>query len=191
MEGRALGKGLSALIPDKDLSIMDSTEKVAYLETHLIGNNVLQPRIQYTESSMQELVQSIKEKGILQPILVRRTTNGYEVVAGERRLRAARTLKLEKIPAIIKDLTNREALVIALVENIQRENLNPIEEAQAFQKLIEDFGYSHEQVAQSVGKDRSTITNLLRLLTLKMYIKEAIMSNLISMGHYCFIKNVY
>lgn len=183
MEGKALGKGLSALIPEKDLSALDAPNPTAYLETRLIRNNSLQPRSDYPEAAMQELMQSIKEKGILQPILVRRMGDGYEVVAGERRLRAARALNLEKVPVLIKDLTNREALVIALIENIQREDLNPIEEAKAFQKLIGEFGYNHEQVAQSVGKDRSTVTNLLRLLNLKEYVQSEIISGQISMGH--------
>lgn len=183
MEGKALGKGLSALIPEKDLSALDAPNPATYLETRLIRNNSLQPRSDYPEAAMQELMQSIKEKGILQPILVRRIGDSYEVVAGERRLRAARALNLGKVPVIIKDLTNREALVIALIENIQREDLNPIEEAKAFQKLIGEFGYNHEQVAQSVGKDRSTVTNLLRLLNLKEYVQSAIISDQISMGH--------
>ncbi|PIW59931.1 MAG: hypothetical protein COW13_04070 [Candidatus Omnitrophica bacterium CG12_big_fil_rev_8_21_14_0_65_50_5] len=183
MEGKALGKGLSALIPEKNLSALDAPNPTTYLETRLIRNNSLQPRLDYPEAAMQELMRSIKEKGILQPILVRRMGDSYEVVAGERRLRAARALNLEKVPVIVKDLTNREALVIALIENIQRKDLNPIEEAKAFQKLIGEFGYNHEQVAQSVGKDRSTITNLLRLLNLKEYVQSAIISDQISMGH--------
>lgn len=183
MEGRALGKGLSALIPEKRVDSSDVSEKVSYIETGLIRNNSLQPRLEYPEDKMQELIQSIKEKGILQPILVRRIGNDYEVVAGERRLRAARNLKLEKVPAIIKNLTNNEALVIALIENIQRENLNPIEEAKAYQRLIQEFGHSHERIAQAVGKDRSTISNSLRLLSLETDIQKAVISGQISMGH--------
>ena len=166
MDNRALGKGLSALIPDKannpsDQSRSGDDRNVVYVDTNLVADNSLQPRIDYNEEKLLELKNSIREQGILQPILVRSKNSGFEVVAGERRLRAARALKLEKIPIIIKEVTDKEALEIALVENIQREELNPIEEAKAFRKLIDEFQYTQEEVAQAVGKDRSTITNLL------------------------------
>ena len=182
MDNRALGKGLSALIPDK---VVDATqgENVGYIKTSLIKDNRLQPRTYYDDSKLSDLVASIKEKGVLQPILVRKLGAEYEVIAGERRLRAARVLNLENVPVIIKTATDREALVLALVENIQREELNPIEEAQGFKKLIEEFSFSQEDVAQSIGKDRSTISNLLRLLKLPEEIQKSIYDNKISVGH--------
>lgn len=188
MDNRALGKGLSALIPEK---AAPSTEEVpqaadrgvAYVETHLIADNSLQPRIDYDEEKLAELKNSIREQGMLQPILVRSRESGFEVIAGERRLKAARSLKLEKIPIIIKEVTDKEALEIALVENIQREELNPIEEAKAFRKLIDDFHYTQEEVAQAVGKERSTITNLLRVLNLPENIQQGVFDGHISMGH--------
>lgn len=178
---KALGKGLSALITEKNTDLVDGS--VSHIQTDKIKNNTLQPRVNYDSDRLNELKSSIKEKGILQPILVREKDNEYEVVAGERRLRAARELGLEEVPAIIKSLSDQDALVIALVENIQREELNPIEEAQAFRKLIEDFQYTQENVAESVGKNRSTITNLLRLLKLPKEVQKAISDGLLSVGH--------
>ncbi|MBP9853886.1 MAG: ParB/RepB/Spo0J family partition protein [Candidatus Omnitrophica bacterium] len=189
MENRALGKGLSALIPEKSkLTTLegDSSGQQASVElvsTSLISDNRLQPRINYNEDRLEELKNSIREQGVLQPILVRVKGDGYEVIAGERRLRAARALKLEKIPVVVKNVTDKEALEIALVENIQREELNPIEEAKAFRKLINDFQYTQDEVAQAVGKDRSTITNLLRVLSLPENIQQGVFDGVISVGH--------
>lgn len=188
MDNRALGKGLSALIPEKSDTPSEGSRpgedrSVVYVDTNLIKDNSLQPRIDYNEEKLLELKNSIREQGMLQPILVRSKDSGFEVIAGERRLRAARALKLEKIPIIIKEVTDKEALEIALVENIQREELNPIEEAKAFRKLIDDFQYTQEEVAQAVGKDRSTITNLLRVLNLPENIQQGVFEGQISMGH--------
>ncbi len=181
MEGKALGKGLSALIPEKTEDAKG--EAVVYLETGIIRKNSLQPRTNYNDEKLNDLKSSIKEKGILQPILVRKKDGQYEVVAGERRLKAAVALKLEKIPAMIKDVTDQEAFIIALVENIQREELNPIEEAEAYLKLIKEFGYTQEEVAQSVGKDRSTVSNLLRVLKLPVEIRKCVYNGELSVGH--------
>ncbi len=181
MEARALGKGLSALIPENGKEA--ENESVTQLKTVLINDNSVQPRKNYNSEKLNELKESIKEKGILQPILVRQKGDSYEVVAGERRLRAARALGLESVPVVVKELDDKETLVIALIENIQREELNPIEEAQAFNRLIAEFSYTHEQVAQSVGKDRSTVTNFLRLLNLPEEIQQAVIDSKISMGH--------
>ena len=181
MDNKVLGKGLAALIPEK--TDFQKSENVAYLKTNLIKENRLQPRIYYDEEKLKDLVASIKEKGVLQPILVRKLGSEYEVIAGERRLKAARALNLEEVPVIIKIVTDREALVLALVENIQREELNAIEEAQGFKRLIEEFQFTQESVAQSVGKDRTTITNLLRLLRLPEEIQKSIFDNKISVGH--------
>jgi ParB family chromosome partitioning protein len=180
MDNKVLGKGLAALIPEK---IELNTEGATLLKTALIKDNSLQPRTYYDENKLSELMSSIKEKGVLQPILVRKLGAEYEVIAGERRLKAARALNLETIPAIIRVATDREALVLALVENIQREELNAIEEAQSFRKLIDEFNFTQEDVAKSVGKDRSTINNLLRLLRLPEEIQKEVFSGKLTPGH--------
>ena len=182
MENKSLGKGLSALIQsssEKSLQV----ENVSSLDINLIKNNRVQPRQNYDAAKLEELKASIKEKGLLQPILVRSAGNEYEVIAGERRLRAARALGLKQVPVTIKNVTDREALVLALVENIQREELNAIEEAQGFKRLIEEFHFTQESVAESVGKERSTITNLLRLLKLPADIQNYVITEKLSVGH--------
>ncbi len=181
MQGKALGKGLSALIPEKTPE--EKTGGVAYVNVSDILDNSLQPRTNYDDERLNDLKASIKEKGVLQPILVRSQNGQFEVIAGERRLRAARALKLKEIPIIVKDVTDRDAFVIALIENIQREELNPIEEAEAFARLIEEFGYTQEEVAKSVGKNRSTISNLLRILRLPENVRESVYNRQISVGH--------
>jgi ParB family chromosome partitioning protein len=193
MGKKVLGKGLSALISskssegafDKKISSLDinSSGNVAYVKTMSILENRLQPRQNYDESKLEELKASIKEKGVLQPILVRERENGYEIVAGERRLRAAKAVGLEQVPVIIKNVTDREALVLALVENIQREELNAIEEALGFKRLMEEFQFTQEDIAQAVGKDRSTVINLLRLLRLPEEIQKQVVDAKLSMGH--------
>jgi len=193
MENKVLGKGLSALISkrqpenmsDKEISSLDinSNENVAYVKTISILANRFQPRKDYDESKLEELKASIKEKGVLQPILVRKHEDGYEVVAGERRLKAAKAIGLEQVPVIIKNVTDREALVLALVENIQREELNAIEEAQGFKRLMEEFNFTQEGIAEAIGKDRSTITNLLRLLRLPEEIQKQVIDAKLSVGH--------
>jgi ParB family chromosome partitioning protein len=181
MESKALGKGLAALIPERNEE--NKNEATTYLETKSIRGNSLQPRTNYDDEKLNELKASIKEKGVLQPILVRKRGEHYEVVAGERRLRAAQALNLEKVPVIIKDVTDQEAFVIALIENIQREELNPIEEAEAYRKMIEEFGYTQDKIAQSVGKDRSTVSNLLRILNLPVEMRKSIYKGELSAGH--------
>lgn len=188
MENKALGKGLSALIPQKKEAPVteiaaSSKSEISSLEIRQIKYNSLQPRKDYDANHLEELKASIKEKGIIQPLLVRPSGDGYEVVAGERRLRAAKALGLDRVPVVVKNVTDREALVLALVENIQRQELNPIEEAQGFKRLIEEFNFTQESVAESVGKDRSTVTNLLRLLKLPAKIQEYIARDQMSVGH--------
>ncbi len=184
MENRALGKGLSALISKNNFQSGNSEEKnVSSIDIKLIKNNSLQPRLVYDKDKLDELKASIKEKGVLQPILVRASGDQYEVVAGERRLRASRELGLTQVPVIIKNVTDREALVIALVENIQREELNGIEEAKAYKRLIEEFEFTQDTVAQSLGKDRSTVSNLLRLLKLPNAVQDYVSSGKLSVGH--------
>lgn len=187
MDKKVLGKGLGALLSDRpDLSkLANASNQGAVKEIKIvqIKDNTLQPRENYDPERLEDLMSSIKEKGILQPIVVRKSGDGYEVVAGERRLRAARALNLEQIPVVIKNVDDNEALVLALVENIQREGLNPIEEARGFKRLIEEFGFTQDYVAQSVGKNRTTITNLLRLLKLPFDIQQAVFDDKISTGH--------
>ena len=181
MEHRALGKGLSALIPEKILE--ENKDSITFIGVELIQNNTNQPREKYDEAKIDELKKSIEEKGLLQPILVRKISSGYEVIAGERRLRAARALNLSEIPVIIKNVSDEEALVLALIENIQREELNAIEEARAFKKLMDNFGLSQNEIAKSLGKDNSTISNILRLLKLPSEIQQGIINGALSMGH--------
>jgi ParB family chromosome partitioning protein len=193
MENKALGKGLSALISKKpsagtanqEMSNLEInlTGDIAYVKTMSILGNRFQPRQRFDETSLEDLKSSIKEKGVLQPILVRKYKDGYEVVAGERRLKAAKAIGLEQVPVIIKNVTDREAFVLALVENIQREELNAIEEALGFKRLIEEFQFTQEAVAESIGKDRSTVTNLLRLLRLPEEIQNQVADAKLSMGH--------
>lgn len=188
MENKVLGKGLSALIPQRaEMSSLDINSSnqgsVAQIKTSLIKDNRFQPRQNYDEGKLADLKASIKEKGVLQPILVRKNGDVYEVVAGERRLRAARALNLEQVPVIIKNVTDREALVLALVENIQREELNAIEEAQGFKRLMEEFQFTQEAVAESIGKNRSTVTNLLRLLKLPKAVQDYVATDTLSVGH--------
>ncbi len=193
MENKVLGKGLSALISkktfesdsSKEISILNnnSSGSVAHVKTISILGNRFQPRQNYDESKLEDLKVSIKEKGVLQPILVRKHGDGFEVVAGERRLRAAKAIGLEQVPVIIKNVTDREALVLALVENIQREELNAIEEALGFKRLMEEFQFTQEAIAEAIGKDRSTVTNLLRLLRLPEEIQKQVADTKLSMGH--------
>lgn len=174
-----LGKGLEALL--RDIKPLDAGEFLC--DVSLIRPNPLQPRKQLDPQAMQELVESIKEKGVLQPILVRPKGDGYEIIAGERRWRAALEAGLEKVPVIVKEVSDKEALELALVENLQRQDLNPMEEAEAYRVLIEEFGYTQQEVAQKVGKDRSTVANALRLLKLPPEAKEALRKGQISAGH--------
>jgi ParB family chromosome partitioning protein len=145
--------------------------------------NPYQPRTIFSEQALQELAASIREKGLLQPLLVRRRDDHYELIAGERRLRAAQLAGLREVPITIRDGENEDSLELALIENLQRENLNPIEEARAFQRLVDGFGLTQEQIATRVGKQRSTIANALRLLSLPAAVQEQIESGVISAGH--------
>ena len=172
---RALGKGLEALIPD-----IREENRIGIDE---IRANRFQPRRDIREEGIKELAESIKEKGILQPIIVRRVDEGYEIVAGERRWRAAKLAGMKEIPVIIKDLSDEEALELSLIENIQREDLNPLDLAHAYKRLIEEFGFTQEELARRLGKERSTITNYLRLLKLPEDVKERIRDGSISQSH--------
>jgi ParB family chromosome partitioning protein len=184
-EKRALGKGLSALIPPREILFADNErqERVLFLDINGIKTNKYQPRTQFDEEKLNELVKSIKEKGVIQPVLVRKALDGYELIAGERRLRAAKRLNIDKVPAIVKDVSDIDMLEIALIENIQREELNPIEEASAYKKFVTEFGYSQDKIAEVLGKDKSTVSNTLRLLTLPEKIRAYISKNSITAGH--------
>ena len=172
-----LGRGLDALIPRSTANAVPQK----LLLSELIAN-AQQPRTVFEASALEELASSIAEKGVLQPLLVRPRGNGYEIVAGERRFRAAKLAGLTEVPVVVRDLDDRETLEIALIENLQRENLNPLEEARAFQGLLE-LGLTQEQLAKTLGKGRSTIANGLRLLNLSRDAQKALEDGLISAGH--------
>jgi len=184
MTKKGLGRGIGALIPVEEKK-PESTKTTLPPSVPVaeISTNPNQPRKQFNEEDLQELSASIQEKGVLQPLLVCRVDKGYELIAGERRLRAAMKAGLDTVPVVIKNVDERERQEIALIENIQREDLNAIEEAEAYQGLIEKFKYTQEEVAQKVSKSRSAVTNALRLLKLDKAIKRDLMQGAISMGH--------
>lgn len=183
MERKVLGRGLGALIPDTVKPLLEKEDKVINLDISQVKPSAFQPRAHFEPHQLKELTDSIKEKGVVQPILVRPTESGYELIAGERRLRAVKSLGFDKIPALVKIVSNEEALELSLIENIQRQDLNPIEEAHAYRRLAEEFNLTQEQIAQAVGKDRVTVTNILRLLKLPDKIQKYLISGEITMGH--------
>lgn len=178
---KALGKGLHALIPEPEAQ--SSAESIIYIGLDEIMPNKYQPREDFNQEKLNELVASIKEKGVVQPLLVRRSETGYELIAGERRLRALKTLGVEKAPAIIKDVDDLGAIELALIENIQREELNPIEEARSYKRLIDEFGFTHEKISQVIGKDRTSVTNTIRLLNLPLEVQRFMVQGYITAGH--------
>jgi len=180
MERKALGKGISALIPEREV---ERKEEIIYVQTGQIKPNPFQPREDFDTQGIEELAQSIKEKGVIQPLLVRRKGDYYELIAGERRLRAAQLLNLEELPIIIKDVEDRDSLELALIENIQRQDLNPIEEAHAYQYLIDKFQVTQDKISAVLGKARATITNTLRLLKLPQEVQEEMKKGRISFAH--------
>jgi ParB family transcriptional regulator, chromosome partitioning protein len=180
----ALGRGLSALIPDAPaMTAAVAPERSLDVDTDLLRPNKFQPRTHMDEAAIDDLARSIKSNGIIQPIVVRRVERGYEIVAGERRWRAAQRAGLLKVPVIVRDIPEDRLLAVALIENIQREDLNPIEEAHAFRRLIDEFHLTQEQIADAVGKDRSSIANYLRLLKLPQEVRANVGSGALSMGH--------
>jgi ParB family chromosome partitioning protein len=176
----ALGKGLGALLPELGQA---EPRTLLYCGIEEILPNRAQPRKHFDESKLQELAESIKEKGILEPLIVRRTEQGYELIVGERRWRAAQKAGLKEVPVLVKETERKEALEISLIENMQREDLNPIEEAEAFKHLIEEFNISQEDLSKRIGKDRTTVTNTLRLLKLPLEIRDHLLQNRITSGH--------
>src|SRR5436305_11883227 len=176
----ALGRGLGALIPGGSPS---ERKGVLNLGIEEIRPNRHQPRRHFDEGHIEELAASIRGKGVLLPLIVRRASDGYVLVAGERRWRAAQKAGLREVPVMVREVTDKESFEIALIENIQREDLNPVEEAEAYKRLIEEHGLTQEELAARVGKERSTVANSLRLLRLPDAIKEAIVAGQLSMGH--------
>ena len=185
---KALGKGLQALIPEaqeNDTGALATSVRTGLTTVDIseIKPNRFQPRTAFKAEKLDELVASIREKGIVQPVLVRKAEKGYELIAGERRFRAAQRLNLQKMPVIIKEVDDVNAMELALIENIQREDLNPIEEAKAYKRLSSEFGFTQEKIAQSVGRDRTSVTNIMRLLSLPDQIQQLILDDAITMGH--------
>jgi len=180
---KALGKGLDALIPDLKPEGVQGQEAVVHIAIDEIAASPYQPRTRMDETSLEDLRQSISEKGVLQPIIVRRKAGRYELVAGERRLRAAKLAEMGTIPAVLKQVSDAEALEIALVENLQREDLNPIDEAKGYRELIRRFNLTQDDLATKIGRDRSTIANVLRLLNLPEEVRKGLEEARISRGH--------
>ncbi|RLC31853.1 MAG: chromosome partitioning protein ParB [Deltaproteobacteria bacterium] len=179
---RALGKGLAALIPDVNNS-KTGTEQFFLCPVDRIEPNPDQPRQNFPISELEEMARSVREKGVITPLLVSRTETGYQLIAGERRWRAAQRAGLEHVPVVVKDVSPTESLELALIENIHRKDLNPIEEALAYKKLLDSTGETQDAVAKRLGKDRTTITNMLRLLKLPAFIQQDVMDGLLTMGH--------
>jgi ParB family chromosome partitioning protein len=174
-----LGRGLASLIPQRHAGQPGQTE----IPTDRVRPNPYQPRKRIDEAALATLTASIAEHGVIQPILVTETIDGYQLVAGERRLRAAIAAGLDRIPAVVRQLADREQLELALVENLQREDLDPIEAALAYRQLVDDFGFTHEQLAERVGRARSTVANTMRLLDLAPGVQLAVAEGTISEGH--------
>jgi ParB family chromosome partitioning protein len=184
MEKKALGKGLQALLPEKKYLSAGIGPEILEIPLDKIIPNRSQPRTIFGESELQELAQSLKETGLLQPIVVRRIGDGsYELVAGERRWRAAKLAGLMAIPALIRVSNDEKSLVLALVENIQRQDLNPMEEARAYSRLVAEFGLTQDQVAGAIGKDRSSVANIIRLVSLPNEIQKLLENQELTIGH--------
>jgi ParB family chromosome partitioning protein len=172
-----LGRGLSAILKDVDEG------GVHLIPVQQIVVNPTQPRLEMRQESLVELASSIEEKGLLQPIIIRRKEGVYEIIAGERRFRACKMAGLKEVPAIIRDVDDHEALELAMIENLQREDLNPVEIATVYQRFVEDFGYTHEELAKKVGIERSSISNYIRLLKLPSWVKELMAAGKLTQGH--------
>jgi ParB family chromosome partitioning protein len=179
-----LGRGLDALLGSAIENSATAKDELKHVPVDLLQRGKYQPRTHMGEAALQELSDSIRAQGVVQPIVVRPIGAGrYEIIAGERRWRAAQMAGLQSVPAVVRDIPDEAAIAIALIENIQRENLNPVEEATALQRLIDEFGMTHQQTAESVGRSRAAVTNLLRLLTLNTDVREMLELGKMDMGH--------
>lgn len=178
--GKRLGRGLDALIPQLEAT---DEETVTHVDIAELRPNPYQPRKHFSEEALEELTASIREHGIVQPLIVRKSIRGYEIVAGERRFRAAKRAQLNDVPVVIKEFDDKQVMEIALIENLQREDLNPLEVAEAYQKLMQEFSLTQEELALKVGKSRPHVANFLRLLQLPPVIREDVSRETLSMGH--------
>ncbi len=186
MTRQALGKGLNALIPSSEPAKVESStagKRVIDVEISSIKRNPRQPRFHINDEKLSDLAESIKENGIIQPVIVRRFEDGYELIAGERRTLAAKKAGFELVPAIVYNVSNQESLEFALVENVQRDDLNPLELGKAYKMLMDEFDMTQEQVAEKVGKDRASIANYIRILGLPNKVKQMILDDKLSFGH--------
>ncbi len=185
----ALGRGLGSLIPDKSKNQISSSATISehdviqHLNPDNIKTNPWQPRNNFDQEKLEELTESIKQHGIIQPLVVTKEYDGYQLIAGERRLRAAKILGFSTVPVIIRDANDKDKLELSIIENVQRHNLNPLEEAESYQRLLEEFGLTREEISKQVGKSVSVVSNYLRLLKLPIVIKEALLENKISFSH--------
>lgn len=176
-----LGKGLGALIPEEEIN--NSESAVLKIDMNLIKANEDQPRKNFDEEKIDQLAESIKEHGVVQPIVLKKDGNTYTIVAGERRWRASKSAGLKEIPAVVMELSDKQVLEISLIENIQREDLNPIEEALAYRKLIDEFKLTQEELSKRIGKSRTAVTNCLRLLNLDERVQDYLIDGVITEGH--------
>ena len=184
MKNRGLGRGLDALLSNDSDNVSSKIETTNVMPLSQLTPGKFQPRKSFNQDSLKELAESIKAQGIIQPILVRMTSNNqYEIIAGERRWQAAKIAKLDEVPVVVKDIPDSTALAMALIENIQREDLNVIEEARGIKRLIDEFNITHEGAAEAVGKSRAAVSNTLRLLSLCEHAQYALETNKIEMGH--------
>ena len=184
MKNRGLGRGLDALLSNEADNVSSKIETTNVMPLSQLTPGKFQPRKNFNQDSLKELAESIKAQGIIQPILVRMTSNNqFEIIAGERRWQAAKIAKLDEVPVVVKDISDSTALAMALIENIQREDLNVIEEARGIKRLIDEFNITHEAAAEAVGKSRAAVSNTLRLLSLCEHAQYALETNKIEMGH--------
>ncbi len=185
MNRKALGKGINALIPDFETEVPAPTATAGMVELLIdeISPGDTQPRKDFNDEKLKELENSIRENGVIQPIVVQKQGDGYEIICGERRWRASQKAGLKKIPAVIREVSNTQSLQMALIENIHRQDLNPIEEAQAYKRLSHEFGLTQEVIARQVGKNRATVANYLRLLKLSKAFQEDLITGQLTMGH--------
>lgn len=183
MKRGGLGRGLGALIPEKEVAVEKKEAEVLQIELGQIREGKHQPREAIDLERLDGLIASIREKGLVQPILVRPIEDGYELICGERRLTAARALRMTTIPAVVRQASDVEALELSLIENLQREDLNPIEEARAYERLIDEFEMTQDELAKVLGRDRTSISNTIRLLKLPQTAQDKLSQGKISMGH--------